>query len=225
MPRSLVAVLRVVGASGLTLDSFEFVEFFEICVKLVWIDNIHDSTWVRFRQYRRFGNCMNLKMFFDCINVFQIYDFILNFLAYSLFDFRFHFYLFFCGRSFLSIFVSDLHIWTSGDFYFSSCVAPFLRCLFLFCFLFLLFYFDIKIYRIFRVRFTIHFTFLNIFSVSFAKKQVPQRQTMCMAMAHNSCRAVMALPAYPHWSWCNGPTRLLTRPFFCVAMAHNLIVR
>ena len=34
MPRSLVAVLRVVGASGLTLDSFEFVEFFAI-VKLL----------------------------------------------------------------------------------------------------------------------------------------------------------------------------------------------
>ena len=78
---------------------------------------------------------MNLKMFFDCINVFLIYDFILNFLAYSLFDFRFHFYLFFCGRSFLSIFVSDLHIWTFGDFFFfSTCAAPFLRCPFSFLF-------------------------------------------------------------------------------------------
>ena len=100
MPRSLVAVLRVVGASGLTLDSFEFVEFFEICVKLVWIDNIHDSTWVCFRQYRRFGNCMNLKMFFDCINVFLIYDFILKFFSIQFIRFSFSFLFIFLRAEF-----------------------------------------------------------------------------------------------------------------------------
>ena len=139
-------------------------------------------------------------MFFDCINVFLIYDFILKFFSIQFIRFSFSFlFIFFAGgvsSRFLSV------IYTFGLLGISSffLLAPHLFCVvfFLFCFLVLLFYFDIKIYRTFRVRFTIHFTFLNIFSVSFAKKQVPQRQTMCMAMAHNSCRAVMALPAYPH---------------------------
>ena len=167
-----------------------------------------------FWLYQRFPNLWFYFKFFS-----------IQFIRFS-FSFLFIYLFFFAGgvsSRFLSV------IYTFGLLGISSffLLAPHLFCVvfFLFCFLVLLFYFDIKIYRIFRVRFTIHFTFLNIFSVSFAKKQVPQRQTMCMAMAHNSCRAVMALPAYPHWSWCNGPTRLLTRPFFCVAMAHNLIVR
>ena len=68
---------------------------------------------------------MNLKMFFDCINAFLIFDFILNFK---------HTVFLILVFIFLSNFVSDLHIWTSGDFYFSSCAAPFLRCLFSFLF-------------------------------------------------------------------------------------------
>ena len=185
---SLYSVI-VSGAHSRFVGCFEIVQF-------VWIANIHDV-------------CMSLAI----STLLVILWFWKCFLAVSTFFdfFVFCFIFLFCFFPFSCLpFDFLLVIYKFGSFWdllFFFWRRFFLCCPFLFGFVILFWFQDLsnfscEIYNIFYFSEVLgHFGGLI--------------QTICVAMAHNSCRAVMALPAYPHYSWCNGPTRLLTQFVMC----------